>query len=172
MRKVDPALIPELLKGSENQRPGWQPDATHRKAIESTGYKKGHDLAEGFYLVKLVGIKCHGPYCYYMDLEVLQDALSVKAFPEPKVIKGYGERKGSDFSDLAACFGSGVVHKRSAGYVGGYGVVWLTHSGWIQLLSRDDLGVLLPGFRSEKFESSYSKITIESSFSQYRFPNS
>ena len=170
MRKVDPSLIPELLKGSENQRPGWQPDATHRKVAESSGYKKGHDLPEGFYLVKLVGIKCHGPYCYYMDLEVLQDALSAKAFPEPKAIKGYGERKSSDFSDLASCFGSGVVHKRSTGYVGSYGVVWLTHSGWIKLLSRDDLGVLLPEFKTEHIESSYSKNGYEDGYSQYRFP--
>ena len=169
MKKVDPILIPELNRLAENQRVKTNIAPAGDLVMSDLSYKKGHDIPEGYYLVKLVGIKCHGPTCYYMDLEVLQDALSLEEFPEPKAIKGYGERKGSDFSDLASCFGSGVVHKRSTGYVGSYGVVWLTHSGWIKLLSRDALRVLLPGFKSEKVESSYSKIE-RSEDSKHRFP--
>lgn len=169
MKKIDPKYLPELIKGSENQRVKTNITPAGDLVMSDFSYKKGHDIPEGYYLVKLVGIKCHGPYCYYMDLEVLQDALSLEEFPEPKAIKGYGERRCSDFSDLAACFGSGVVHKRSTGYVGSYGVVWLTHSGWIKLLSRDALGVLLPGFRSEHIESSYSKIGFSEDY-QYKFP--
>ena len=115
MRKIDPALIPELIKGSENQKPNVRIDPNGKLTVMDNSYKKGHDIPEGYYLVKLVGIKCHGPTCYYMDLEVLQDAFSLEEFPEPKAIKGYGERRCSDFSDLASCFSSGVVHKRSTG---------------------------------------------------------
>ena len=169
MKKVDPILIPELNRLAENQRVKTNITPAGDLVCRDFSYKKGHDIPEGYYLVKLVGIKCHGPTCYYMDLEVLQDAFSLEEFPKPKAIKGYGERRCSDFSDLASCFGSGVVHKRSTGYVGSYGVVWLTHSGWIKLLSRDALGVLLPGFKSEKVESSYSKIE-RSEDSKHRFP--
>lgn len=169
MKKIDPKYLPELIKGSENQRVKTNITPAGDLVMSDFSYKKGHDIPEGYYLVKLVGIKCHGPYCYYMDLEVLQDALSLEEFPEPKPIKGYGERRCSDFSDLASCFGSGVVHKRSTGYIGSYGVVWMTHSGWIQLLSRDALGVLLPGFKSERVESSDSKIGFSEDY-QYKFP--
>ena len=158
MKKVDPILIPELNRLAENQRVNTNITPAGDLVCRDFSYKKGHDIPEGYYLVKLVGIKCHGPTCYYMDLEVLQDAFSLEEFPEPKGIKGYGERRCSDFSDLASCFSSGVVHKRSTGYVGSYGVVWLTHSGWIKLLSRDALGVLLPGFKSEHIECDDSKI--------------
>ena len=62
-----------------------------------------------------------------------------------------------------------MVHKRSTGYVGSYGVVWLTHSGWIKLLSRDALGVLLPGFKSEHIECDDSKIGFSEDYS-CKFP--
>lgn len=169
MKKIDPKYLPELIKGSENQRPNVRIDPNGKLTVMDNSYKKGHDIPEGYYLVKLAGIKCHGPTCYYMDLEVLQDAFSLEEFPKPKAIKGYGERRCSDFSDLASCFGSGVVHKRSTGYVGSYGVVWLTHSGWIKLLSRDALGVLLPGFKSEHIECDDSKIGFSEDYS-CKFP--
>ena len=90
MKKVDPILIPELNRLAENQRVKTNITPAGDLVMSDFSYKKGHDIPEGYYLVKLAGIKCHGPTCYYMDLEVLQDAFSLEEFPEPKAIKGYG----------------------------------------------------------------------------------
>ena len=100
MKKIDPILIPELNRLAENQRVKTNITPAGDLVCRDFSYKKGHDIPEGYYLVKLAGIKCHGPTCYYMDLEVLQDAFSLEEFPEPKGIKGYGERRCSDFSDV------------------------------------------------------------------------
>ena len=126
MRKVDEKVLAEIM------------GATAPSGIQyvDCSYKKGHDVPEGMYLVKLVGVKCHGPYSYKMDVEVLKDAYTGKAFPEPKVISGYAGRRGKDFADLGYCFANEEVFKRTSAYVGGYGVINITHSGWMELTHR------------------------------------
>lgn len=147
MKKVPVELLPKLLEGAKEQKAGDCFATLSKKpniAMVDNSYKKGHDLPEGFYMVKLLNIKCHGPYAYKMDLEVY-GAIGDKEFPEPKTIKGYGERFDNSFEDLSACFGGGG-HKKSTGYIGSYGVVYLTHSGWIKLMTRNEFDYLFPPF--------------------------
>ena len=127
MKKVDTKVLNEIMSAAT---------PTGIQYVDCS-YKKGHDVPEGIYLVKLVSVKCHGPYSYKMQVEILKDGLSGKEYPDPKVITGFAGRRGKDFSDLEYCFAPGVVHKRSSGYVGCFGVINLTHSGWIELLSQD-----------------------------------
>jgi len=126
MRKVDEKVLNEIMGAAT---------PTGIQYVDCS-YKKGHDVPEGIYLVKLVSVKCHGPYSYKMDVEVLKDAYTGKDLPEPKVISGYAGRRGKDFSDLGYCFADEEIYTRTAKYVGCYGVIKLTHSGWMELLHR------------------------------------
>lgn len=105
MRKVDVSLLPKLVAGAQEQEVGVysltaNAPTTLCSNITDKSWKKGHDVPEGLYMVKLVGIKCHGPYAYKMEMRVLGDADSQNPFPEQKVIKGYGERKSKIFQTL------------------------------------------------------------------------
>lgn len=135
MKKVDTKVLNEIMGATPYTPPN----------MVDCSYKKGHDVPEGIYLVKLVSVKCHGPYSYKMQVEVL-NYTNGKDYPDPKVISGYAGRRGKDFSDLEYCFAPGVVHKRSSGYVGCYGVINLTHSGWMELLPQDMFDHLFPPF--------------------------
>ena len=138
MKKVPVELIPVLLAEEEKFRDENCVDgfllsktAFERPAYMDCSYKKNHDVPEGIYTVKLLDIKCHTTTAYRMKLELLNYK------EEGKVIYGYGERYGSDFSDLADCFGEEfVLHRKSTGYIGKVGRVSLSHSGWIKMLSR------------------------------------
>ena len=155
MRKVDSALLTDLLEGAKEQKvPVLEvcsaPSATPVEKVgivsAGQGWNKGHNVPEGIYLVKLVGVKCHSPNAYKMQLEVLADGLSGESYPEVRVISGFCRRAEQDCSDLSICFGSGKVHKRAAGYVGDYGIINLTHSGWVKMLPRSIFLNILPPF--------------------------
>ena len=98
-------------------------------------YKKGHDVPEGLYTVKLVDIKCHNKNTYKMQVEILKDGVSGKDWAEPKIITGYARRYGTDYADLDDCFGGGLLNKSTA-YVGRVGIIDLSHSGWITLMPK------------------------------------
>lgn len=141
MRKVDVSLLPELVAGAHEQEVGVysltaNTPTTLCSGMTDSSWKKGHDVPEGLYMVELVGIKCHGPYAYKMEIQVLGDADSQNPFHEQKVIKGYGERNCKDFSDLALCFARGELRRRSVDYIGCQGVIYLSASGWISLMPR------------------------------------
>lgn len=155
MRKVDNVLLADLIEGTKEQKaPVLEacsaPSAIPVKKVDLEGtdhsWKKGHNVPEGIYLVKLVGVKCHSPNAYKMQIEILADGLSGRSYLEVRVISGFCRREKKDCSDLSICFGSGVVHKKAADYVGGYGVINLTHSGWISMLPRVMFQNVLPPF--------------------------
>lgn len=140
MRKVPVELIPTLLaeeevirKASACMQGVFSGDIKpERPAYLDCVYKKGHDVPEGIYTVKLLDIKCHTATAYRMKLELLDYT------EKGKIIYGYGRRYETDFSDLADCFGEKVVlHGKSTGYIGEIGRIFLTHSGWVKMLSRD-----------------------------------
>ena len=144
MKKVPVELIPALLAEEENIRELHEFMRTFTAPPKDMiaepktvpyldcSYKKGHDVPEGIYTVKILDIKCHTATAYRMKLELLDTK------EKGKVILGYGERWGSDFLDLADCFGEEpVFHKKSTGYIGEVGKVHLTHSGWIQPMPRN-----------------------------------
>lgn len=140
MRKVPVELIPTLLAEEETIRErnacmqtlfsvadGIIPK--HAPYMDCV-YKKGHDVPEGIYTAKILDIKCHTATAYRMKLELLNY--------ENKVIYGYSRSYGSDFSDLADCFGEKpILYGKSTGYIGKVGMIYLTGSGWIQLLPRN-----------------------------------
>lgn len=96
-------------------------------------WDKRHDVPEGFYEVRLVDVKCHNKETYKLQVEILKNG--TKPWPEPTVITGYCRRYGTDFGDLEDCFGGGI-QKRSSAYVGRVGIISLSHSGWITLMSK------------------------------------
>lgn len=145
MRKVNEKIFADIMGASAPS------GATRIKFVDEgrvvdMSYKKGHDVPEGMYLVKLVSVKCHGPYSYKMQVEVLNDAYTGKDYPNPQIISGYAGRRGKDFTDLGYCFADGEVYTRTSKYVGGLGVIKLTHSGWMELMSRDLFPNLFPPF--------------------------
>ena len=137
MKKVPVDLIPTLLKEEELLREAsacmqelFYGAETVRPPYLDCVYKKGHDVPEGIYTAKILEIKCHTTSAYRMKLELLDY--------ENKMIYGYSRRYQTDFSDLADCFGEGLVlHSKSTGYIGEVGMIYLTESGWIQLLPKN-----------------------------------
>ena len=97
-------------------------------------YKKGHDVPEGMYEVKLLDIKCHNKNTYKMQIEILKRG-SLPWTDATKVITGYARRYGTDYADLDDCFGGGLLNKSTA-YVGRVGIIDLSHSGWITLMPK------------------------------------
>ena len=145
MRIVDKALLSDLIEGSLEQKVGHTPTSAIpslpviKPCMEYVdhSYKKGHKVPEGLYWVRIVDIRCHGPYAYKMQIEILEYAGNIKNHIEPQIIIGYCRRYGTDFKDLAMCFGTGEIHKKSTGYKGSCGVISLSHSGWVTLIPRD-----------------------------------
>lgn len=141
MRKVDEKALAEIM-GTSATRVRYED--TGVKMLDLS-YKKGHDVPEGIYTVKLVGIKCHNRETYKLQVEILRTGEIGEWWVEPKVITGYARRFGADFGDLTDCFNTDTVHSRSAAYVGCIGIINLSHSGWITLMPK------------RMFESSHSK---------------
>ena len=135
MKKVPVDLISTLLAEEEVLREASACMqelfyGTVRPPYMNCIYKKEQGVPEGIYTAKILDIKCHTTSAYRMKLELLDY--------ENKVIYGYCRRFGSDFSDLADCFGEEpVLHRNSTGYIGEVGKIRLTHSGWIEKMSRD-----------------------------------
>lgn len=139
MRKLDEKAFAEIM-GAPAQSGAIRIRFVDNGRVVDMSYKKGHDVPEGLYTVKLVGIKCHNKNTYKMQVEILRDGEIGEVWAEPKIITGYARRYGSDFSDLTDCFNTDTVHSRSSAYVGCIGIIDLSHSGWITLMSKRAFG--------------------------------
>ena len=137
MNNVPVYLLGTLIAASEGQTvvpfvPKSKPVAV--KAV-GNGYQKGHDVPEGMYVVKLLDIRCHNSTTYYMKVQIISEMCSKAPYGEQPIINGYA-RRGSDFSDLGSCFENKITHKRSKDYIGNLGLISLSSTGWIKLVSR------------------------------------
>ena len=142
MRKVPLYLLDTLMAVSESQTVApYDPvgELCDRVNFVDTSYQKGHTVPEGCYKVKLLDIKCHSKTSYYMEVQILNESSLEEIYGTQPIIRGYGSRTSSNFSDLARCFGDGTPLKSSKAYIGLCGDIYLTHSGWIELMTKQSL---------------------------------
>lgn len=132
MKKVPVHLLSALNAGAENQRPEKIDFGLDSPTVEDYTYDKGHDIPEGFYIVRLVSVKYHNKRYNKLEVEVLADTAK-KPFIPTQVIKGYIE-KVLTLDYISACFGTGQKYDKARKYVGGVGIIHLTHSGWIECM--------------------------------------
>ena len=134
MKKVPAELIPALLEQEEviREASAYMKNmfATPLKESVLSDYKKEPEVPDGEYFVKLVDVRCHGPYTYQMEVEIIEGEFA------GKIIKGYSRRYGDDHSVLRDCFSYKKECKRSTGYIGGKGVVQFNNSYWFYLIPR------------------------------------
>ena len=137
MRKVPLYLLGTLIAASSGQT--VQPFVPNSKPVEVKAvrdiYQKGHNVPEGIYVVKLLDIRCHNTTTYYMKVQIISEMCSKAPYGKQPIINGYA-RRGSDFSDLGSCFENKITHRRSKDYIGNLGLISLSSTGWIKLVSR------------------------------------
>lgn len=143
MKVVDKKLIGSLNTASENQQvkpmnfleEDKKRDTTAKNIeVKSMGYQKGHNVPEGWYVVKLVSAKTHNSNTYKLWVEVLRNWPSDTPYKEPQTISGFARRDPHGGNvELARCFGDGIPDRPSA-FFNDIGIISLSPTGWIDLL--------------------------------------
>ena len=130
MRKVDVSLLSDLIRLSETQviRPVSQ---VSRKVVNlgNTGVTppvpKKEEVAEGWYKVEVVSIKCSSATAYKVEFRILDDR-----YPDKPVISGYCRRYETDCSDLNRWFGDGEIITSTKQCKGKFGTVSYTPTSY------------------------------------------
>ena len=78
MRKLDEKAFAEIM-GAPAQSGATRIRFVDNGRVVDMSYKKGHDVPEGIYEVKLVSIKCHGPTAYKLQVEILKQGMRALA---------------------------------------------------------------------------------------------
>lgn len=122
-------------------------------------------VPEGTYVVRLLDVKCHNANTYKMKIQVLSSWLFGNPIPDTPIITGYARRFSDKYYDLAEWFENGVLHGRTADYVGQLGLVTISYSGWLTPITRLEDTNLFP--HAKRIEDPESIEKIHESFRRF-----